>query len=82
MIIVAHVADQFFWGPELERLGCAGRTLGRKGLQADNLADGIHRVQRNPAMARSAADLGWQMATEDGVSEAVRLIEQKLPGRC
>ncbi len=78
MIIVAHVADQFFWGAELERLGCAGKTLGRKGFRAVDLAGGIQSVLAAPEMARNAADLGRQMAMEDGVSEAVKLIEQKL----
>jgi UDP:flavonoid glycosyltransferase YjiC (YdhE family) len=44
-IIVAHVSDQFFWGAELERLGVAGKTLKRKGLNSRKLAAGITSIK-------------------------------------
>jgi UDP:flavonoid glycosyltransferase YjiC (YdhE family) len=75
-IVVAHMADQFFWGSELERLGVAGRTLGRKDLKASRLATEIGRVLENPEMARRAAGLGATMAGEDGVGTAIGMIER------
>jgi UDP:flavonoid glycosyltransferase YjiC (YdhE family) len=77
-LVVAHVADQFFWGQELERLGVAGKTLPRKGLTARGLAGRIRSVLANPGMAGRARDLGGLMADEDGVETAIRLIERHL----
>jgi sterol 3beta-glucosyltransferase len=77
-IIVAHLADQFFWGSELERLGVAGRTLKRKGLRAHRLAAEISRTLGRRDMAARARALGERMAQEDGVATAITLISKKL----
>jgi sterol 3beta-glucosyltransferase/vancomycin aglycone glucosyltransferase len=77
-IIVAHLADQFFWGSELERLGVAGRTLKRKGLRANRLAAEISRTLGRRDMAARARALGERMAQEDGVATAIALISKKL----
>jgi UDP:flavonoid glycosyltransferase YjiC (YdhE family) len=69
------MADQFFWGDELKRLGVGGKTLTRKGLSAGKLAKGIEKVLGDPGMAERAASLGRQLAGENGVPNAVRLIE-------
>jgi UDP:flavonoid glycosyltransferase YjiC (YdhE family) len=75
-IVVAHMADQFFWGDELKRLGAGGKTLTRKGLSAGKLAKEIEKVLGDSGMAERAASLGQQLARENGVKNAVRLIEE------
>jgi UDP:flavonoid glycosyltransferase YjiC (YdhE family) len=75
-IVVAHMADQFFWGDELKRLGVGGKTLTRKGLSAGKLAKEIEEVMGDSGMAERAASLGQQIAGENGVANAVRLIEE------
>jgi UDP:flavonoid glycosyltransferase YjiC (YdhE family) len=77
-LIVAHVSDQFFWGAELERLGVAGKTLKRKGLNAGKLAVRVAKVLADPTMLSSATALGRRMAGENGVVTAVELIEKHL----
>jgi UDP:flavonoid glycosyltransferase YjiC (YdhE family) len=77
-LIVAHIADQFFWGAELERMGVAGRTLRRKGLRANALAHEIRRVRAEPGMGEKARDIARRMEQEDGVGTAVELIEKRL----
>jgi len=74
-IVVAHMADQFFWGDELRRLGAGGKTLTRNHLSAGKLARGIEQVLRDSGMAKRAASLGQQLARENGVANAVHLIE-------
>ena len=74
-IVVAHMADQFFWGSELERLQVGGPTLRRKGLRAPSLAKSIQIALSNPQLALNARELGKQLESEDGVSIAVKLIE-------
>ena len=74
-IIVAHVADQFFWGQELERMGVAGPTQRRKGLSAPKLRNAIRVSMDNPSLAPNAKLLGESMSKENGVESAIRAIE-------
>jgi sterol 3beta-glucosyltransferase len=74
-VIVAHLADQFFWGSELERLGVAGPTLKRKGLSAEGLAKSIRMAIGSPAIGQRARKLGFAMSQENGVAVAVEALE-------
>ena len=78
-IVVAHMADQTFWGSELKRLGVGARTLTRNSLTPAKLAREITRVVTSPAMSDRAGVIGRQMAEEDGVRLAVQLIEGAFP---
>jgi UDP:flavonoid glycosyltransferase YjiC (YdhE family) len=77
-VVVAHMADQFFWGSELERLRVAGKTQTRKGLSARRLASAIARVLAHPEMAERASEIGAAMGRENGVKAAVTFIEARL----
>lgn len=75
---VPHISDQFFWAAELERLGVAPRPVKRKRLTARALAAAVRQALDDRAMTRRAGELGAAMAREDGVSQAVRLIQSRL----
>jgi UDP:flavonoid glycosyltransferase YjiC (YdhE family) len=75
-VIVAHMADQTFWGSELKRLGVAGDTLQRKSLTAQKLAKGITFVLNDPTMPKKAAAIGQTMAGENGVKKAIQIVER------
>ena len=77
-VVVAHMADQFFWGSELERLGVAGPTQRRKGLSSKRLANSIAKVLGSPDMSDRARAIGNAMSEENGVDVAVNLIEARL----
>ena len=74
-IVVAHHADQPYWGKRLSDLGVAPRHLHRRNLTAERLARRIQQVLATPAMTTRAQVLGEQMETEDGLTAAVDLIE-------
>jgi UDP:flavonoid glycosyltransferase YjiC (YdhE family) len=74
-VVVAHIADQYFWGSELKRLGVAGNTLWRHALTAENLAAEISFVLARPAMTAAAIAIGRSIAGENGVQNAISLIE-------
>ena len=74
-VIVAHHADQPYWGKRLSDLGVAPRHLYRRSLTAKRLAERIQQVLETPAMTARAQVLGEQMETEDGLTAAVDLIE-------
>jgi UDP:flavonoid glycosyltransferase YjiC (YdhE family) len=80
-VIVAHMADQFFWGAELERLGVAGPTQRRKGLSGSGLAKALSKALESPSTAERAKKLGKAMSREDGVTVAVDAIERILLGQ-
>jgi UDP:flavonoid glycosyltransferase YjiC (YdhE family) len=75
-VVVAHMADQTFWGSELKRLGVAGNTLHRKTLTPSKLANTISHVLNNPTMDQNAESLGKQMAKENGTANAVQSVNQ------
>ena len=77
-IIVAHVADQFFWGSELERLKVAGRTLHRKNLSYKRLANEVRNVMNQTELGANSKRLGEKMASEDGVRSAVKMIREEF----
>jgi sterol 3beta-glucosyltransferase len=77
-VIVAHLADQFFWGSELERLGVAGPTQRRRRLSAQGLARSIGIAVGSPPIAQRAKKLGLAMSQENGVAVAVEALERLI----
>ena len=74
-VVVAHHADQPYWGKRLSDLGVAPRHLHRRSLTAKRLAKRIQQVLETPEMTARAQALGAQIETEDGLTAAVDLIE-------
>lgn len=75
-IIVAHIADQYFWADYLRRLGVAGRRLDRRTVTPQSLGAAIRQVLDQPGMASRAKQLGEQIAQEDGVGTAVATVSR------
>jgi sterol 3beta-glucosyltransferase len=75
-LVIPHIIDQFIWGGKVEQLGVGPQPIPRPKLKAENMAEALRALQA-PDMRRKAADLGTAIRAEpDGVTEAVRLIEQ------
>jgi len=77
-VVVAHVTDQFFWGAKLEELGVAPAAIDRRKATPAKLAAAIRKVLATPAMRARAEELGRKLQAEDGVAEAVRIIERRF----
>jgi UDP:flavonoid glycosyltransferase YjiC (YdhE family) len=77
-IVVAHVADQFFWGDVLRRAGVAPAPLKRRTLTAHVLARRIREVLAGRPYAKRASSLGERMRGEDGPASAVAAIEDLI----
>jgi UDP:flavonoid glycosyltransferase YjiC (YdhE family) len=73
-VVIPHITDQPFWAACVQSLGVGPAPIERRTLTAENLAVAIHAAE-SPAMRRAAAALGTRVRAEDGVGEAVRLIE-------
>ena len=74
-IVVAHIADQFFWGGLLHDLGIAPKMIHRHKLTARKLAHAIRQVLDDSAMRQRAKEIGARMSAEDGALQAVAQIE-------
>jgi sterol 3beta-glucosyltransferase len=76
-IVVPHIIDQFYWGQRVFELGVGPKFIPRGKLKVENLAQAIAQAQTDPAIRTRAAALGDCIRAEpDGVTAAVRLIEQ------
>lgn len=77
-VVVAHAYDQHDWAKRLHWANAADKPLKRRGLTAKKLADAIQVVTASTTMRQQAERLGAQMRAENGVQQAVALIEALL----
>jgi sterol 3beta-glucosyltransferase len=77
-IVCATQGDQPFHGSLVKARGI-GRYLGMVGspsLTAERIAAGIQEVTTDPAIIAAARAIGEQVQAEDGVTNAIRFIDQ------
>lgn len=77
-IIVPFFADQPFWGQRVHEMGAGPKPLSQKKFSAESLAAAMQEATGNQAMIDIAAEIGWKINREDGVKNAVSLIENQL----
>ena len=80
-IVVPFFADQPYWGRLTQKLGVGVGPLPNKEISAESLSAAILRVSSDRAMQKNAAQLGKRIRAEDGVGNAVAIVEQVLAGR-
>ncbi len=74
-LVIPFAADQPFWGKRVAALGAGPDPLSVPNLRLDTLADALGRVLGERGMRSRAKEIGAQIRSEDGVGEAVRIIE-------
>lgn len=74
-LIIPHLADQFYWGQRVEELGVGLPAIYRNRLTVEKLADGLAQVETDRTLQAQANDLGKIIRAENGLPEAMRLIE-------
>jgi sterol 3beta-glucosyltransferase len=75
-IVIPFFGDQPFWGQRVAKLGVGTDPIPRKKLTAERLAEAIHRVMNDRAMQQRAANLGAKIQAEDGVANAVAIVQE------
>jgi len=79
--IIAPVSnDQPFWARRVKALGAGPAPIPHKGLTADRLAHAISVAVTDESIRKRAAELGETIRAEDGVVNAVRIINHTLGG--
>ncbi len=75
-IVTPFFADQPFWGQRVYELGVGSKPIPRKRLTVDNLAEAIGQAVSDEEMRKRAASLGERIRAENGIAQAVAIIEQ------
>ncbi len=77
-VVVPFFGDQPFWGQRVVALGVGPEPIPRGRLTAESLAYALRVAATHQPIRQRAAALGERIRAEDGVGEAVRLIEAQL----
>jgi sterol 3beta-glucosyltransferase len=80
-VIVPFGLDQSFWGWQVKRLGAATEPIAPKRLTVERLATVIRCVVEDTRLRDCAATLGEKIRDEDGVGNAVTIIERVMTAR-
>ena len=75
-LVIPFFGDQGFWGERVAQAGVGPSPIPRKVLTAERLAQGIQTMISNAEMRTRAAELGKRIRAEDGVGNAVKIINQ------
>jgi UDP:flavonoid glycosyltransferase YjiC (YdhE family) len=77
-LIVNFGADQPYWGKRIADLGVGPQPVPYKRLTAKRLATAIHTAITDAGMRQRATELGAELREEDGLGQAVQLIERHV----
>ena len=75
-LILPHAADQPFWGKRVAAIGAGPRPIAIDALSVEVLSSALVQMD-TPALRSRAAEIGRLIRAENGVSAAVRLIEER-----
>ena len=76
-IVIPFAGDQMFWGKRVEALGAGPHPINVKGLDAERLVSALAEAEGNALRSR-ARQIGRAIRCEDGVGEAIRVVESRL----
>jgi sterol 3beta-glucosyltransferase len=74
-VTVPFFSDQPFWGHRLARLGVGTAPIPHKRLSAERLTTALRQAVSDRGMQECAAALGRRVRSEEGVQNAIRVIE-------
>jgi sterol 3beta-glucosyltransferase len=74
-ITTPFLLDQFFWGDLALQIGVSLATIPHNRINANALANTIHRTIIDPGVRQQAERLSSHIYREDGVNQAIQIIE-------
>lgn len=80
-IVIPFFGDQPFWGQRVAELGAGLEPIPRKQLTAERLAKAIHRAMTDQFMRQRATDLGAKIRAENGIANAVAIVQSLMCSR-
>jgi sterol 3beta-glucosyltransferase len=79
-VIVPFGVDQSFWARRMKNLGVAADPISPRRLTAKRLSAAIRTVIEDERIRDNVAALGEKIRNEDGVGNAIAIIEQVMSG--
>lgn len=76
--VIYPMGDQYFWGAQANKIGCSPRPIPLKKLTHFSLRSSIVDLLSNENFATKLKAVSQQLQTENGVQNAVRIIESKF----
>jgi UDP:flavonoid glycosyltransferase YjiC (YdhE family) len=77
-VIIPAGGDQPFWAQRVEQLGIGVHCASFSKVTVDQLAAALREVTTDTAVRQRAAALGERIRAEDGVGQAVEVIQKQL----
>ncbi len=77
-LITPLAVDQFFWGKRLAELGVGPRPIPQRDLNVEKLTQALQQATQDETMRARAQVLGQAIRAEDGVQQAVKLIQARV----
>ena len=77
-IICPFFGDQPFWGKQIYKLGAGPNPIRQKRLSINRLRQAILEATSNARMRRSAESIGKRIRAENGVAQAVEIVERYM----
>ena len=74
-MIVPFILDQPFWGARIKAMGLGPDPIPQKKLTAERLAEAIRLAVSDPGMKRRARDCGETIRAENGIDNAVKIVQ-------
>ena len=74
-LICPFFGDQPFWGKQIYTLGVGPKPIPQKQLTTSKLAKAMHDLVSNQTMRHNAETLGEKIRTEEGVGNAIAILE-------
>ena len=75
-IIVPFGGDQAYWGDRVYQTGIGTKPIWSKKLTVDHYSKALREVAENQEMRDRAAFIGAELRKENGVANAVAIIEK------
>lgn len=76
---IPFLFDQYFWGRRIAALGAGPLPIPFRQLNSKQLAKAIESAISDHDMRKRADSLGQKLRAEDGIIEAVKIIENQVP---
>lgn len=77
-VIVPFGGDQPYWGDRAYKLGIGTKPIWCKKLTVENYSEALNTAVSDEAMKKRAAEFGKKLRDEDGVANAINVIENYL----
>lgn len=75
-LVIPFFGDQGFWGQHVADLGVGTAPISRQHLTSEKLARGLQNLVTDSSLRARAAELGKKVRAEDGIKNAVQVINQ------